>query len=135
MGDKENLEQGELGQEELEQYAKHFDEDVAYRLLKKLRKNTRDSYAWVSNLTGKIVEALGHLLSVYKNPATPTKYKAGIIAALGYIVFPIDLIPDAVPIFGWTDDLGVAALVMVEAVMCYSDFSIEKLDEEIDQES
>ncbi|HEY4118724.1 MAG TPA: YkvA family protein [Byssovorax sp.] len=30
-----------------------------------------------------------------------------VVAVIGYVVWPIDLIPDAVPFFGWLDDLGV----------------------------
>ena len=43
------------------------------------------------------------------DPNTPAKYKAVIAGALGYFILPIDLIPDFIPIAGYTDDL--AALV------------------------
>lgn len=39
----------------------------------------------------------------------PPKQRAFIIGALGYFVLPLDLIPDAVPMLGFTDDL--AALI------------------------
>lgn len=35
-----------------------------------------------------------------------------IIAAFIYTVSPIDLIPDAIPIVGWIDDIGVFAIVL-----------------------
>lgn len=38
--------------------------------------------------------------------------KAVIVAALGYFISPVDLVPDAVPGVGWTDD----ALVVVGAL-------------------
>ena len=77
MDDKGNLEQeeGKLEQGELEQYEKHYDENTALRLLKKLRKETREKSAWIAGPVGKIVWALGHLLSAYSNPALPAKYK------------------------------------------------------------
>ena len=135
MDDKGNLEQeeGKLEQGELEQYEKHYDENTALRLLKKLRKETREKSAWIAGPVGKIVWALGHLLSAYSNPALPAKYRVIIAAAIGYIVFPFDLIPDAIPVVGWTDDVTASAS-LVPMIMIYSNFSLEKLDEEIDEE-
>lgn len=38
-----------------------------------------------------------------------------ILAALAYIVSPIDLIPDFVPVAGWGDDLVVLLLALNQA--------------------
>jgi uncharacterized membrane protein YkvA (DUF1232 family) len=48
---------------------------------------------------------------------TPVWAKTVLIGALGYFICPIDAIPDAIPIVGYTDDLGAiaAALSMVAA--------------------
>lgn len=40
---------------------------------------------------------------------TPTKAKLIIAGALGYFISPIDIIPDFIPIIGYTDDIAVLA--------------------------
>ena len=102
------------------------------RLLVKLRKSTRNKPKLIAGATGAIVSTLGSLISALENPATPTHMRALIIGAIGYIVLPLDLIPDIVPAIGYTDDIASAAGV-VAAVAVYSDFSLEKLDAYIDQ--
>jgi uncharacterized membrane protein YkvA (DUF1232 family) len=59
--------------------------------------------------------------------------KALIVGAIGYIILPIDLIPDMLPVVGYTDDLASAAGIVL-AVAAYSDFRLEDLDTEIDAE-
>ena len=38
--------------------------------------------------------------------------KAMIIGALGYLISPLDVVPDAIPIAGLADDLGVLIFVL-----------------------
>ncbi len=119
--------------EELKDYQKHYNKNAAYKLLKSLRKATRDKPAVLAGPAGKVVEILGSLLSALDNPATPTAARAMIIGAIGYIVLPVDLIPDALPVVGWTDDIASAGGVLM-AVKAYSTFRLEDLDMVIDRE-
>ena len=48
---------------------------------------------------------------------TPTWAKTKIAGALGYLVLPVDAIPDAVPVVGYTDDAAVLALAFATVVM------------------
>lgn len=55
---------------------------------------------------------LRHALTLYytlHEPDVPTWEKTVIIGALGYFIFPLDAIPDFIPVVGLTDDLSVLA--------------------------
>ncbi len=41
---------------------------------------------------------------------TPKYVKAVIAGALGYLVLPIDIVPDTIPVLGWIDDVAVLGL-------------------------
>lgn len=56
-----------------------------------------------------LVEYALILYHVLKDPDTPTWATAAIVSALAYFISPIDLIPDFIPVVGFTDDF--AALV------------------------
>ena len=37
---------------------------------------------------------------------------AMLLGALGYVVMPVDAVPDVMPVVGWSDDAGVVALTI-----------------------
>lgn len=43
------------------------------------------------------------------DPATPTRVRGVLLAALGYFVLPIDVVPDFLAVVGFTDDVAVLA--------------------------
>ena len=53
------------------------------------------------------------------DPQTPAKVRGVLLAALAYFVLPLDLIPDFIVGFGFTDDIAVltAALAAVKSSM------------------
>ena len=57
------------------------------------------------------------LYAVLEDSSTPKWVKAVIVAALVYLINPVDAVPDVIPGLGYSDDLGVlvAALRSVKA--------------------
>ena len=133
MIDSDNFQEEKKASEQelIETYHKHFDKNVALKLSVKLRKSTRNKPKLIAGTTGAIVTALGSLISALENPTTPNHMKALIIGAIGYIIFPLDLIPDITPLVGYTDDLASVAGI-VAGVAAYTNFSLEELDKYID---
>ena len=60
-----------------------------------------------------LVRLLGRLL---KDSRVPTPEKALFIAAIVYVISPLDLIPDIFPFIGQVDDLYVVALTLLRLV-------------------
>lgn len=60
-----------------------------------------------------MVKLLGRLL---KDARVPSAEKALFIAAIVYVISPIDLIPDIFPFIGQVDDLYVVALTLLRLV-------------------
>ena len=60
----------------------------------------------------KLVYAALILFYTLQSDRISTKDKAIIVGALGYMISPLDVIPDAIPIAGLTDDLAVLLYVL-----------------------
>ena len=60
----------------------------------------------------KLVYASLILYYTLENPKVSIKDKAIIIGALGYLISPLDVMPDAIPIAGLSDDLAVLIYVL-----------------------
>ena len=82
--------------EELTTFSAHYDDNAFWEKLKKFARKAVIKVSYAALL----------LYYVVKSPSTPTKDRAKIIGALGYFILPIDMIPDFLPIAGYTDDLA-----------------------------
>lgn len=60
-----------------------------------------------------VVRLLHRLVS---DPALPRRVRIMLALLLGYLLSPIDLIPDFVPVLGYADDAIIAAIVIRSAV-------------------
>jgi uncharacterized membrane protein YkvA (DUF1232 family) len=52
---------------------------------------------------------VGKLWSYLRDPGVAAWRKLAGVAAVAYVIWPLDLIPDAIPVLGWLDDVGVVA--------------------------
>ena len=66
------------------------------------------------------------LYYVGNDPVTPLWAKGVIGSALGYFIFPIDLIPDLTPFVGYADDFGAIAAAMAAIASCITKEHIDK---------
>jgi uncharacterized membrane protein YkvA (DUF1232 family) len=52
---------------------------------------------------------VGKLWRYLRDPGVATWRKLAGVAAVGYVLWPLDLIPDGIPVLGWLDDAGILA--------------------------
>jgi len=52
------------------------------------------------------------LLMAFRNPRTPGFLKGAMVLAGVYLISPVDLIPDAIPVLGLMDDAVIVPLVL-----------------------
>jgi len=58
------------------------------------------------------------LYYAFRRKETPSWAKNIIIGVLGYLISPIDFIPDLTPIIGYTDDVGILSFGLV-TIACF----------------
>ncbi|WP_303633569.1 YkvA family protein [uncultured Muribaculum sp.] len=66
-----------------------------------------DKIAGVAKKAGaKVIYGVLLLYYTATDPATPAADKAKIYGAIGYFILPLDLVPDLMPVVGFSDDLA-----------------------------
>ena len=58
-------------------------------------------------ISGRIREEALLLYDILRDPTTPVWVKIAIIIALGYLICPMDAVPDFIPVAGYGDDLAI----------------------------
>ncbi|MEC3885095.1 DUF1232 domain-containing protein [Halobacillus litoralis] len=69
-----------------------------------------------SRIGTKIVYYSLLLYYAFKSPDTPKKAKLTIAGALGYLILPVDVIPDFIPVVGFTDDSAVIIYAVYQVI-------------------
>lgn len=69
-------------------------------------------YVRLARLVWKLPTYARLVWGIMRDSRTPIGLKAILAAAVAYVVSPLDLVPDAIPILGQADDLTVVLLVL-----------------------
>ena len=99
--------------------------------LAKYGKEYSDSGLWdkvksVANAAGK--EVIYNVLLLFyamKSDKVSLKERTMIIGALGYFILPIDIVSDAIPVVGFSDDAAIL-LAIIKLLCCIDDAVREK---------
>lgn len=62
------------------------------------------------------LQRLRYYLLILSDRQTPWYVKLILGIGLVYIIVPMDLIADTIPLFGWLDDLAVASFIVAVAL-------------------
>jgi len=92
-------------------YVKYYSESDLFKKIIKVGKKAGIKVIYVALL----------LYFTLKKSSTPKWAKAQIIGALGYFIFPVDAIPDIIPVAGYSDDLGILFFALVAVAMYIDD--------------
>ena len=111
MSTQEDIKVEEIENLDFEKYEDKYSESG---LWDKIRKN-------IAKIGVKVIYQALLLFYVAQSPNCPTKIKAGIIGALGYLISPIDLIPDIMPGIGYADDAAAIATAVALAQIYITD--------------
>lgn len=90
---------------------KHYSEDKFWSKLKRFALKAGHSVVYTSLL----------LYYTLQKPELPKKARVTILAALGYFILPLDLIPDFVAGVGFTDDLGALGVALFQVAIHIDD--------------
>ena len=105
----------QITEKELQKYEQHYS-DGGF-----LEKLTKYGKIIGINALYKAVQ----LWFVMQKPDVPAGTKAVIMGALGYLIAPLDFLPDLMPVLGYTDDLVAITFALIK-VQGYIDEEVER---------
>lgn len=75
----------------------------------------------IQSIRRNLKTRLTYYRAVYQHPRTPRLSKVLLWIALGYLLSPIDIIPDFIPVLGHLDDLVIVPLLIFLALRLIPD--------------
>ena len=109
--------------ESMSEYAESYDDGKFLSVVKTYGKK----------IGGGVITKALELYYLLQRGGITNKIKLMIMGALAYLVCPVDLIPDVLPLVGWTDDAAAIGLV-VNKLSSYIDSDIEGMAREKTEE-
>lgn len=113
--DEKSFDSSKINTQELQKYKQDYSE---YSFKEKLRK-----YAKIIGI-GAVYKVL-QLWYVLQKPDVPLKQKALITGAIGYLIAPLDFIPDLTPVLGYSDDFVAITYALLQ-VQGYVDAEVKE---------
>jgi uncharacterized membrane protein YkvA (DUF1232 family) len=113
----------EIDLENDKKYSENYSENDFWDKLKKYAKKAG-------------LNVICYALTVYYvlgSPDINLKIKGVIVASLGYLILPFDIIPDFIPVFGFADDLGVLGIAIGMARAMITSDIIDRVYEKINE--
>lgn len=101
-------------EKEIKDFYQKFRKKIRNQLNKRKKENKRDK-----NIYDRLVDYLILLPDLFHlsfkllfDKEVPSENKGALVAGIAYVIVPIDLIPDNIPIAGWIDDLIVLTMAL-----------------------
>ena len=109
------FDESQITEKELQKYEQHYN-DSSF-----LDKVTKYGKLIGINALYKAVQ----LWFVMQKPDVPAATKAVFMGALGYLIAPLDFLPDLMPVLGYTDDFVAITFALIK-VQGYIDEEVER---------
>ena len=109
------FDKSQITEKELQKYEQHYNDS---RFLDKVTK-----YGKLIGINA-LYKAV-QLWFVLQKPDVPASTKAVIMGALGYLIAPLDFLPDLMPVLGYTDDFVAITFALIK-VQGYIDEEVER---------
>ena len=109
------FDKSQITEKELQKYEQHYNDSS---FLDKVTK-----YGKLIGITA-LYKAV-QLWFVLQKPDVPAGTKAVIMGALGYLIAPLDFLPDLLPVLGYTDDMVAITFALIK-VQGYIDEEVER---------
>lgn len=106
---------------DLVKYEGHYSENAFWEKIRRI----------ASKAGAKVVYYALVLFYTLTDPDTPLKYKTVIAGALGYLILPVDVLPDILPFAGLADDWAALIAAVSYVISAISEENKEKAKQKV----